>query len=83
MTHVSWNDANEYCKFFNKRLPLETEWEFVCRSGLNNHLYPWGSEEKLNGKHMMNIWQGTFITTVHVISFFHILRTKATYKCEH
>ena len=78
VTHVSWNDANQYCKFFNKRLPSEAEWEFVCRSGLNNHLFPWGSEEKVNGKYMMNIWQGIIIITINITLFFHTFRDKGT-----
>lgn len=39
---------------------LEAEWEYSCRGGLDNRLYPWGNKEMPHGKHLMNIWQGDF-----------------------
>ncbi len=42
---IDWNDANDYAKWAEKRLPSEEEWEFAAR-GTENFIYPWGSDWK-------------------------------------
>mmetsp|Transcript_53759 Transcript_53759/g.120596 ORF Transcript_53759/g.120596 Transcript_53759/m.120596 type:complete len:396 (-) Transcript_53759:105-1292(-) len=67
--HISYNDAKVYCKWAQKRLPTETEWEYAARGKYASatepmRLYPWGNEVPTNeSEWKLNLWQGDFPRT--------------------
>lgn len=60
VVHVSWTDAVAFARWVDADLPTEAEWEYAARGGLDQARYAWGNELTPAGRHMANIWQGTF-----------------------
>ncbi len=59
VVHVAYEDAQAYCKWANRRLPTEAEWEAAAQGTATDNIFTWGNEfDKLNDN--ANTWQGTF-----------------------
>ena len=59
VVHVTIEDALAYCKWANRTLPTEAQWELAAMGDLKNAIYSWGNiEEDIARK--ANTWQGDF-----------------------
>ncbi|WP_124981025.1 formylglycine-generating enzyme family protein [Nonlabens xiamenensis] len=61
VVHVAYEDANAYCRWANRRLPTEAEWEAAAQGGDRDLIFTWGNDPELLTQRA-NTWQGVFPT---------------------
>ena len=59
VVHIAHRDAIAYCKWANRRLPTEAEWEAAAQGKNSNSIYTWGDNPNILNQNA-NTWQGTF-----------------------
>tara|TARA_R110002072_G_scaffold64_13_gene493 strand:- start:29766 stop:30629 length:864 start_codon:yes stop_codon:yes gene_type:complete len=62
VTHVSWNDAGQYCKAVGGRLPTEAEFEYAAKGAgqYGNPVYAFGDKVVKDGDFLVNVYNGKF-----------------------
>ena len=59
VVHVAYEDALAYCKWANRRLPTEAEWEAAAQGTYTDAIFTWGNDPDLLDE-KANTWQGIF-----------------------
>ncbi|WP_452603235.1 formylglycine-generating enzyme family protein [Pontimicrobium sp. MEBiC06410] len=78
VVHVAFEDALAYCKWANRRLPTEAEWESAAQGNNTDAIFTWGNNtEILNAN--ANTWQGQFPTNNESIDGFEYIAPTKSY----
>ena len=72
VTQVSWNDALAYCKYYDKTLVSEVQWEYAAseRGTKKNQLFYWGNDLVVNNQYMCNTWASGYPDTIGFLDGF-------------
>ena len=69
VVHITLEDVVAYCKWSNRRLPTESEWEAAAQGTNTDAIFTWGNDTSLLNSNA-NTWQGVFPTKNESIDGF-------------
>lgn len=78
VVHIALEDAKAYCKWVNRRLPTEAEWESAAQGSAIDNIYTWGNNNDALVKNA-NTWQGTFPIKNESIDGFELIAPVKSY----
>ncbi len=59
VVHIAYEDALAYCKWANRRLPSEAQWESAAQGTATSSIFTWGNDLKMLNENA-NTWTGQF-----------------------
>lgn len=62
VVHIAYEDALAYCKWANRALPTEAQWESAAQGKHTNFVFTWGNNKGVLDQ-FANTWQGVFPET--------------------
>ncbi|MDB4199067.1 formylglycine-generating enzyme family protein [Polaribacter sp.] len=78
VVHIALEDALAYCKWANRRLPTEAEWEAAAQGTNNSAIFTWGDNPTILNANA-NTWQGVFPTKNESIDGFKLIAPVKSY----
>ena len=78
VVHIAYQDALAYCKWANRMLPTEAQWESAAQGTAKDNIFTWGNNKSELDKNA-NTWQGVFPITNNQIDGFQYLAPVKSY----
>ena len=78
VVHIALEDALAYCKWANRRLPTEAEWEAAAQGKNTDAIFTWGNDKTILDSNA-NTWQGTFPSKNESVDGFEFISPVKSY----
>lgn len=78
VVHIAYEDAVSYCKWANRRLPTEAEWESAAQGNNTDAIFTWGNDPTVLNT-TANTWQGNFPIKNESVDGFEMIAAVKSY----